>query len=177
MRRLTYALRFQGRAREVSGDGGVLAGFATAPGNIVVVRIGESGPRGLLRPLAGRQVLVESEFVFTGVTTFHETGTVTFDDRSRLHFDTVGNGYIDPPRIDGDRHGGAVWRVTGGEGRFTGVAGLIATTLRLGATGELVSLHVGELVVPSTPARARSRPRVSCPGRRPPGGIDERAEI
>jgi hypothetical protein len=144
MRRLIYALRFRGNAQRVGIDGNVLKTATVAAGCASQTLIGLDGTNGTLKPLAGEDATFESELVFTGETTFQQTGTVTFGPGShRLSFSSVGSGHLMPaPEVD-LRHGAAVWQIDGGEGQFAGAIGLIVSNFLVSDAGEITDHHFG----------------------------------
>jgi hypothetical protein len=148
MRRLIYALRFQGNARRIGIDGNVLQIASSASGCAFRARIGIAGLRGSLRPTLGDEATFESELVFTGETTFLETGTIVFGTGGHLlHVTSVGSGHLGIASKQGCRHGAAVWRINGGEGQFAGASGLITSNFIVGKAGEVTEYHLGVILV------------------------------
>ena len=99
MRQLIYALRFRGEAKQVGIDGAVLMTATSAPGCMIGTRIGPEGVSGSLHSAAGDEASLESEWVFTGTTTFQEVGTIVFGQGGhRLRFSTFGSAYLGPRR-------------------------------------------------------------------------------
>ena len=102
-----------------------------------------------MRPAGGDEAILESDWVFTGATTFQEAGSIVFGNGAhRLHFSTFGSAYLGPAADDGWRHGTAIRLVEGGEGQFAGARGLIASVFCVGADLSVVDHHLGVLVVP-----------------------------
>lgn len=147
MRRLIYAMQFTGRATLVGEVGGILRALATAPSSVFTTTIDAAGVNGALEPLPGLEATFESEVVFTSETGFLETGAITFGSDHRLHFTTVGSGYLGPSFDPSLRHGSVMWRVEGGAGQFAGASGLITSNFFLGDAGEVTDHHLGVLFV------------------------------
>ena len=115
MRQLVYALHFTGRATPVSLDGSVLTVATTAPSCILTATVEPVGLASELRLAAGGEAEFAGEVTITGETSFQEIGTIAFGDGNVLRFATVGSGYLGSSPDPGRKHGGVVWRVTGGE--------------------------------------------------------------
>ncbi|MFL5758967.1 MAG: hypothetical protein ACJ8FM_19190 [Xanthobacteraceae bacterium] len=148
MRRQMYALRFRGEAERAGIDGSVLRVATGAHGCTICTQIGTEGLNGTVRPAPGDEATLASEWVFTGPTTFQETGTVVFGTGGhRLHFSTAGSAYLELAAEDGRRHGAAIWQIEGGEGQFAGAGGLIASTVVLSDAGEITNDQLGLVLV------------------------------
>jgi hypothetical protein len=116
---------------------------------MIVTRIGPDGVSGSMRPASGDEAILESDWVFTGATTFQESGSIVFGNGTdRLRFSTFGSAYLGPASDDGCRQGTAIRLVEGGEGRFAGARGLIASVFCLDAELSLVDHHLGMLLMP-----------------------------
>jgi hypothetical protein len=152
MRPLIYALRFRGNAQRVGIDGNVLKTATFAPGCEIQTRIGVGGMSGMLRTMTREEASLESELVFTGETTFQQTGTITFGPGShRLSFSSVGNGHLGPVIEADHRQGAAIWRVDGGEGQFAGASGLIVSNFIVSDGGEITDHQLGVVFVQELP--------------------------
>ena len=148
MRQLVYALRFHGQARRAGIDGNVLQTATSAPGCTFRSRIEADGLHGSLRAARGDEVRLESELVFTGATTFQQTGTIDFGPGGhRLRFSTIGNGHFDLGAAGNRRCGAAIWRIDGGEGQFAGASGLITSTFVVDDAGEFTDYQHGMVYV------------------------------
>jgi hypothetical protein len=148
MRQLTYAMRFTGSAQPASADGNVLKAATTSPSTKVTSVVGPGGLRGTIEPSAGGEAAFESEVTFTGPTSFQETGSITFGERNRIRFSTVGAGYLNDSAEPGLKHGTVMWRVDGGEGQFAGASGLITSNFFVGEDLAVTDHHFGVLFVP-----------------------------
>src|SRR5262245_47131392 len=128
MRQVLYALKFTGRVVPLVETGTVLRTSATAPSCAIATSIAASGVSSRVETVPGGEATIESEVIFTGKTTFQEVGTITFGDRGdRLRFSTLGSGYLGPSPNSALKHGTAMQRIDGGEGRFAGASGLITS--------------------------------------------------
>jgi hypothetical protein len=97
-----------------------------------------------LHPVAGGKAAFESEVTVTGESSFVESGTIRFgEQKHRLRFSTVGQGYMGASADPNLRHGSVIWRVEGGEGQFEGASGLITSNFTIGGTGEVTDNHFG----------------------------------
>ena len=110
--------------------------------------VGPDGLSGALQPTAGGEATFTSEVTFTGETAFQETGTITFGDGHRLHFETVGGGFLGASPDPALKHGTVMWRVAGGEGPFAGASGLITSNFFVGPNLEITDHHFGVLFLP-----------------------------
>jgi len=74
----------------------------------------------------------ENHAVFTGESSFSETGTIRYDDgEGALEIVTLSDGTLGPCAEPGVLHGAAVYRITGGSGRFGHATGLVTTNFLL----------------------------------------------
>ena len=147
MRRLVYAMRFTGQATPVGEAGGVLRAAMTAPSSVLTTTIGPDGVDGALKPLPGKEATFESEVVFTGDSSFLESGAIAFGDGHHLRFTTVGSGFLGSSADPSLKHGSVMWRVEGGAGQFAGASGLITSNFFVGEAGEMTDHHLGVLFV------------------------------
>lgn len=148
MDRNVYTLRFNGVATRAGVDGTGLATLTTSCGWTTHTRIDADGPTVVHRPEAGDEATLESEVAFTGESVFQEAGTITFGSGGNgLRFSTVGSGYLGRASADGSRHGAAIRRIEGGEGRFEDATGVMASVLVLTGSGDLMDHLVGLVLV------------------------------
>jgi hypothetical protein len=148
MRELIYALQFRGSAQRVGIDGNVLKTATVAAGCAIQTLIGVDGMSGTLEPLDGRGAVFESELVFTGESTFQQTGTIAFGESNhRLNFSSVGSGYLGPDMETACRHGAAIWRVDSGHGQFARATGLIVSNFFVNDAGEVTDHQFGVVFV------------------------------
>jgi len=79
---------------------------------------------------------------------FQESGTITFGrGNHRIHFSTVGEGYLNSSADERLKHGTVSWKVDRGEGQFEGARGLITSNFTVSDTGEVVDHNFGVLCV------------------------------
>jgi hypothetical protein len=155
MKQIIYALRFIGHAAPVGDSPTVMKALTTAASCTLTTIVNPDGLRSTLEPAAGGQATFESTVTFVGgfeaseVTSsgeggFKETGTITFGEGGhRLHFSTIGQGYIGPSAEPNLKHGTVMWRVDGGEGQFEGAQGLITSNFTVSDGGDVTDYHSG----------------------------------
>ena len=135
MQRLTILTHFRGTAAEPSGEPP-----QTDPrANSVSVEVVEDDGR------VDRIVRAsyENHATFTGESTFAETGSIRYDDDGELQIATLSDGTLGPSAQPDVLHGAALYRITGGSGRFDGASGLITSNFLLHpATGEFEERQV-----------------------------------
>jgi hypothetical protein len=146
---LVYALRFTGLVTTSDTSGSTLVAFATAPIDAFVTTMPPGAVSSTVDADVGGPATIESEVIFTGRTTFQELGTVSFGSSGdRLRFSTLGSGYLGPSPDPKVRHGTAMRRIDGGEGRFAGASGLITANFTLDGRGAVTEHHVGVIHLP-----------------------------
>jgi hypothetical protein len=145
MRQIQYAMQFRGRA-EAAGEK-MLRASTQCPSNQITSTVSPDGVTTRIEPGDGGTAEFTSEVVFTGDTSFTETGTITFGEGNSLRFSTVGEGYAGPSPEEGLNHGSVMWRVDGGEGQFEGATGLITSNFTLSSDLEVIDHHFGVIWV------------------------------
>jgi hypothetical protein len=92
----------------------------------------------------------ENHAVFTGESSFTETGTIRYDDGDgELEIATLSDGTLGPCGEPDVLHGAAVYAITGGGGRFARATGLVTTNFLLWpATGQFEERQVAIVFVP-----------------------------
>ena len=149
MRQMIHALQFKGQASPVEGASGVLKATTSAPSCSIRTEVGANGVRGELRPLDGGTAQFESEVTLIGDNSLMESGTITFGEGgNRLHFSTVGQGYLGPSADPKVSTGAVTWQIDEGEGQFEGATGLITSNFTVSDTGEVVDHHLGVIFLP-----------------------------
>jgi hypothetical protein len=149
MRQILYAMQFTGQAAPVSGAANILKASTTSPSCSIATVVGADGVHGTLERTGGGTAAFESQVTFTGEGVFQESGSITFGDGGhRLHFSTVGQGYLGPSVEPGLQHGAVSWRIDRGEGQLAGASGLITSNFFVSATGEVTDNHFGVIFVP-----------------------------
>jgi hypothetical protein len=88
--------------------------------------------------------------VFTGESTFGETGTILYGDGdAELEIATLSDGTLAPCAEPDVLHGAAIYSINAGRGRFEGASGLITTNFLLWpAEGEFEERQVAVVFVP-----------------------------
>ncbi len=148
MREIIYAMRFTGQATPVGDVGGVFRTVTSSPGSVMTSTLGPAGLAGSLEALPGGEAAFEAEVTLSGESSFLESGAITFGEGHRLHFTTVGSGYLAPSPDPTRRQGAVSWRVEGGEGQFAGASGLITSNFFVGDDLTVTEHHFGVLFVP-----------------------------
>ncbi|MEK6322340.1 MAG: hypothetical protein AABN33_11710 [Acidobacteriota bacterium] len=144
MRQSIYTMQFKGQAVPVQETSGVLKATTTATSCSITTTVGDEGVKSTLQPAEGGKAAFESKVTFTGETNFQESGTITFGESNhRLHFSTVGQGYIDASADPKLKHGSVMWKIERGEGQFEGATGLITSNFFVSDTGEVTDNHFG----------------------------------
>ncbi len=95
----------------------------------------------------GETVNFESEVVLTGEG-FNEVGTITYVGRGSVRFDTIGVGYITGSPVAGVNYGAVLWNVTGGDGEFSGVTGVITSNFSFAESGEVADSQYARIFTP-----------------------------
>lgn len=147
MRQILYAMQFRGNAAPANESGTALKANTTAPSCTITSLTGPQGVSGQLQETAGGQANFESDVTFTGETSFQESGKIEFGEGHRLHFSTVGQGYIAPSPDPELKHGCVIWKIEHGEGQFEKASGLITSNFFVSTTGEVTDNHYGVIFV------------------------------
>ena len=95
----------------------------------------------------GESITFESEVVLTGAE-FDEVGTITYAGRGSLKFTTVGVGHMGPSAVSGLNHGAVIWRITEGDGEFSGATGLITSNFTFSEQGDVVDNEYVRIYTP-----------------------------
>ena len=144
MRQIIYAMQFKGQAAPVEGTSGVLKAATSATSCSITTTVVDEGVRSTLQPAEGGKAAFESTVTFTGDTSFQESGSITFgESKHRLHFSTVGQGYIGGSADSNLKHGSVMWKIESGDGQFEGATGLITSNFFVSDTGEVTDNHFG----------------------------------
>jgi hypothetical protein len=141
MQRLTILTHFRGTAAEPSGEPPQTDPRASSV-SVEVVQEDGSGDR-------IERASYENHATFTGASTFAETGSIRYDDHDELQIATLSDGTLGPSPQPDVLHGAALYRITGGSGRFQGASGLITSNFLLRpAEGEFEERQVGVVFLP-----------------------------
>jgi hypothetical protein len=101
-----------------------------------------------LEPVPGESAVLESQVERFPDGTFVEDGTITYGRAGSVSFETVGRGHVGPAPDGGGSHGAVTWRITGGDGRFAGVQGLITSNFTVTPDGRVTDNHFARLYLP-----------------------------
>ena len=149
MKQIVYSMRFSGQVVPSEGSSTVLKAATEARSCTITSRAGPDGVSGSIEPAAGGTATFVSEVMFNGDAAFQERGSITFGENGhRLHFSTVGQGYLGASADPTLKHGTVMWQVDSGEGQLEGASGLITSNFTVGEAGEVVDHHFGLIFVP-----------------------------
>ena len=142
MRRIVITTRFEGQADAPSGDPPQTDPRARSVSLDAVLADGSDA--GIHR------ASYENHAVFTGESSFSEAGTIRYDDGDgEVEIATLSDGTLGPCTDPDVLHGAAVYRITGGGGRFAQATGLVTTNFLLWpATGRFEERQVAIVFVP-----------------------------
>jgi hypothetical protein len=142
MDRIAISARLEGEAAEPSGDPPQTNPRATTVA-IEALRA-DGSPAGIER------ASYRNDVIFTGESTFTESGTISFNDgEGEVDIATVGEGTLGPSAEAGVLQGAVIWRITEGRGRFEGASGLITSNfLLLPETGRVEEWEDAVVFVP-----------------------------
>ena len=141
MQPMTYAMQFRGSG--TPDESGAINAKSVASSGRLVTTVGPDGVSFALEPAGEGEALFESEVRMGEGTSFDEDGTITFGSGNRLHFRTIGEGYLAPSAAPGVSHGTVMWEITGGEGQFAGATGLITSNFFLNEALEVTDNQFG----------------------------------
>jgi hypothetical protein len=148
MRQLIYALRFSSWAEPDGSSDNILRAAATASSARIISSTGPSGLDGRIEAITGGEATFQSEVIFTGESSFQESGSISFGEGHRLTFATIGSGFLGPGPDPSRQHGAVIWRVTGGDGQFAGASGLITSNFTVGPDLAIADHQFGVLWLP-----------------------------
>ena len=145
MREVVFALRFTGHGGPVPGSTTKRQARTVAPSQAWRTVIAPTGVSGLMEPVPGESAVLESRVERFADGSFVEDGTIIYGSAGAITFDTVGRGHVGPAPLAGWSHGVVMWRITAGEGHFTGAQGLITSNFTVSPNGEVTDDHVARL--------------------------------
>ena len=144
MKQIIYVMQFRGQAAPSSDNPNVLKASTIAPSCNVRTVVDAAGVSSNIEQTGDGIAAFESEVTLTGGTSFQESGTIRFGDGGhRLHFSTVGEGYLNAAADERLKHGTVTWKIDRGEGQFEGATGLITSNFTVSEAGEVVDNHFG----------------------------------
>ena len=141
MRRVAISARMRGAAAEPAGEPPQTDPRAAS--ETVAVETADGAPFDVA------EITYANHAVFTGPTTFTETGTVRFGDGDEIDVAAVSDGTLGPSADPDLLHGAVFYAVVAGRGRFAGATGLITSNFLLRpAAGEFEERWVAVLFLP-----------------------------
>lgn len=142
MKQIIYALDFRGQGGPGPKEGTMSARTSAKPAR-TTTKVGASGIDSSIDAVGGTEATFESIVTLTGESSFLESGSITFGEGNRLHFSTVGQGYLAGSADPKLRAGIVNWRIDSGEGQFEGATGLITSNFTVSDVGEVVDYQFG----------------------------------
>jgi hypothetical protein len=137
VRELVFALEFRGKAAAVPGTEGRRQARTMATSQSLSTLLAADGVHGRVDTIGGETAILHARVQRFPDGTFVEEGTIRYGVAGGITFETVGRGWVEAA-VEGGTLGGVLWRVTGGEGRFTGARGLITSNFAVSADGDVV---------------------------------------
>ena len=138
MRPITYSLQFRGFAAEYEGG---LRKHGRAPGCALVTSLAEGLEGHFVWDQDESEAIFESTLAYIDETRFEESGAIRFAHGNALRLQGLGRLEVSPdPNL---RQGTVVWNVVGGDGRFAGARGRVASNVLLSTTGDLTETQLG----------------------------------
>ena len=144
MQQVVYVMHFKGHATPGEASPPTMKVTAKAASCSITTVINGGGLTGGFNPAAAIDALFESEVKLVTASTFTETGTITFGSGGhRLHFASVGEGWMGQSPDPSLKQGTVTWTVEGGEGQLDGAGGTITSNFTVSETGEVNDYHMG----------------------------------
>jgi hypothetical protein len=146
-----YAMHFRGQASRSGAEQAVLRTTASGASSTMRTRVSPDGVETSLEPAEGDLAFLEVEMRLTSREAFEGKGTLTFGDEGDhgLRFTAAGPGCLAPGAAPNLMAGAVIWRIEGGDGRFAGATGFIASSFTLGESGDLNEYHSAILFLPA----------------------------
>ena len=129
MAEIVFATESKGKGVPVEGKEGVFH-----------VEASGTGPQGEIITFTSEVVMTDDGFT--------ETGTLDYAGRGSLKFETLGLGQMAPSPVSGVNHGSVVWKITEGDGEFSGATGLITSNFTFSDQGDLVDNEYVRIYTP-----------------------------
>ena len=145
MREIVFALRFTGHGGPVPGSTTKRQARTTAPSQALRTVIAPTGVSAVIETVPGESAVLESRVERFADGSFVEDGTITYGRAGSIAFDTVGRGHVGPAPDGRGSHGVVTWRITAGDGYFTGAQGLITSNFTVSPKGEVTDDHFTRL--------------------------------
>jgi hypothetical protein len=148
MREIVFALEFRGVGRAVPGTEGKREARSTASSQTLSTVLGGDGVSARVDAIAGETATLEARVQRFGDGTFVEEGRITYGTAGVVTFETIGRGFVGPAALPGMTTGGVLWKITGGDGKFAGAQGVIASNFTVSADGAVVDNHFARIYLP-----------------------------
>jgi hypothetical protein len=145
MRELVFALEFRGNAAPVAGVEGKLQARTAAASQLLRTALTAGGVQATVEASGDGSATFESEVELLPDGTFVESGSIAYGAAGTVHFRTVRQGILGPSGIPDLQRGAVIWEVTGGDGLFAGVTGLITSNFTVDARGAVVDNQFARL--------------------------------
>lgn len=149
MNEIVFALEFKGGAAPVPGSETKMRAKTSASGQTLRSVLKPDGIQTAVDVTGGETATFESEVEIVGDGMFLESGSISYGQAGKVTFDTVGRGTLGASPLAGVQRGAVIWRVTGGDGRFAGVQGLITSNFTVGPHGEVTDDQFARFFLPS----------------------------
>ncbi len=149
MKDIVFALEFKGSAEPVPGADNRLRAKTSASGQTLRSAFKPDGVQAAIEVAGGDVATFESEVEIVGEGMFLESGSITYGQAGTITFNTVGRGVMGESPLPGVQRGAVIWQVTGGDGRFKGVQGLITSNFTVGPAGEVTDDQFARFFLPS----------------------------
>jgi hypothetical protein len=148
VRELVFALEFRGKAGPVPGTEGKRQARTTASSQLLSTVLRAEGIDAHINLGGGETAVLEARVQRFGDGTFVEEGTIRYGAAGGITFETIGRGWVGPGPAPGSAVGGVLWKITAGDGRFSGAQGLITSNFTVTAAGEVVDDHFARIYLP-----------------------------
>jgi hypothetical protein len=149
MKEVVFALEFKGTAAPVPGASNRLRATTSAADQTLRTVVKADGVQADIEGSGRATATFESEVENLEDGAFLESGSITYGAAGTVTFKTVGRGLMGPSPVAGVQRGAVVWEITGGDGRFRGVEGLITSNFTVGPAGEVTDGQFARLYLPS----------------------------
>jgi len=132
----------------VAGVEGKRRSRSVAPSQALSSVITAAAVEGGVEKLTGDEAVLEAEVSIVDESAFTETGTIRYGRAGGITFATLGKGVVVPSDVPGVRRGAVMWKVTGGDGHFSGAHGIITSNFAVSPDGEVVDNHYARIYIP-----------------------------
>ena len=148
MREVVFALEFRGKAGAVPGARGQRRARTTASSQTLSTTLAGDGVRTNIESGPGETAVLEARVQRFGDGTFVEEGTIRYGAAGAVTFETIGRGWVGAGPEHGFAAGGVLWKITGGDGQFSGAHGLITSNFTVSAEGDVTDNLFARIYLP-----------------------------